>query len=259
VRSFAASESRPHDAGSLDEAEVLVIGGTSGFGYEVAKQTLARGAHVTIVGRSQTRLESALAGLRSPGAASDRTISGRALDATAPGALRTLFADLDNVDHVISTLGGAMGGGFMDNSDAAILGAVNGKFEAGLSVAKAAAGHMREGGSITLTAGSGGHPYDASGAVVGNTAVELLVQGLAVEMAPKIRVNAIAPFWTPTGLWRDLPADELKRQTEAVASSVPLKRVARVEEVAAAYLFAMECGYFTGQTLHIDGGVSALG
>lgn len=60
-------------------------------------------------------------------------------------------------------------------------------------------------------------------------------------------------------MWRGLSAEELRAQTEAVTQSVPLQRVARVEEVASAYLFAMECGYLTGQTLHIDGGVSALG
>lgn len=243
---------------SARASSVLVIGGSSGFGFSLAEQLLGFGSSVTIVGRSEKRLITAVERLRSA-AQREACVSGEVLDASDEPSLSAFFDRCEAYDHVVSMLGGAMGGGFMDNSNSDIRAAVDNKFGAALTVAKCAVKHIKSGGSLTFTAGSGGHPYDASGAVVGNTAVELLVKGLAVELAPNIRVNAIAPFWTPTGLWRDMDRDELERQTAAAAESVPLKRVASVEEVASAYVFAMQCGYLTGQTLHIDGGVSALG
>lgn len=265
---------------SLGGARILIIGGTSGFGRQIAEQALGLGACVTIVGRSQKRLEQALGELRplaqvtplEPSAplgqlvlrerqlpaSPTANLDGYALDASDSTALAAFLTARKPFDHVVSMLGGAMGGGFMENGVDDVLHAVDAKFGAGLTVAKAVVPHIAPGGSITLTAGSGGHPFDASGAIVGNKAIEILVQGLAVELAPDIRVNAVAPTWTPTGLWRELAPDALAEQAEQFAQSVPLGRVACVEEVAQAYIFAMQCGYFTGQTLHIDGGVSAL-
>lgn len=83
-----------------------------------------------------------------------------------------------------------------------------------------------------------------------------MVAGLAVELAPKIRVNAVAPTWTPTGLWRDLQGQELKSNQAQMVQQIPLQRVSKVEEVAKAFLFLMDNGFVTGQTIHVDGGIS---
>jgi Dehydrogenases with different specificities (related to short-chain alcohol dehydrogenases) len=82
-----------------------------------------------------------------------------------------------------------------------------------------------------------------------------LVAGLAVELAPNFRANAVSPTWTPTGLWKSLSEDELLRQKQSFAQSVPLKRVATIKEVASAYIYLMENEFITGQVLSVDGGV----
>lgn len=101
----------------------------------------------------------------------------------------------------------------------------------------------------------GGHPHDASGAIVGNQAINTMVAGLAVEMSPDYRVNAVAPTWTPTGLWRNLTSEQVEQQATDFAQGVPLKRVATPDEVAAAYIYLMQNDFVTGQVLHVDGGV----
>jgi Dehydrogenases with different specificities (related to short-chain alcohol dehydrogenases) len=177
------------------------------------------------------------------------------LDARDVKELNKYFQKHGNFDHVISTLGGAMGGGFLDSSYQLIERTIQEKFFANLKVARVASKYLNKGGSLIFTSGSGGHPYDASGAIVGNQAINTLVAGLAVELAPNFRANAVSPTWTPTGLWKSLSEDELLRQKQSFAQSVPLKRVATIKEVASAYIYLMENEFITGQVLSVDGGV----
>lgn len=142
-----------------------------------------------------------------------------------------------------------MGGGFLDNSVAAIRETIEDKFFANLQVAQLASDHLNQHGSLIFTSGAGGRPDNASGAIVGNQAINTMVAGLAVELAPDYRVNAVAPTWTPTGLWRQLSNAQLTEQTAAVSASNPLKRVATPAEVASAYVYLMQNEFITGQVL----------
>ena len=96
-----------------------------------------------------------------------------------------------------------------------------------------------------------------SATYVANLGIDALVQGLASELAPHIRVNAVAPTFMGTGtaFWKDVPADALEKAQAAFSESVPLKRLGRVEEVASAYIHLMTNGFITGQVLAVDGGV----
>ncbi|WAD00651.1 SDR family oxidoreductase [Levilactobacillus brevis] len=234
----------------LEQQRVLIVGGASGFGKAVAQQALQAGAQVHIIGHQQAHVDTTIAQLRSLGA-----IKGTALDAQSEAALTAFFEQQSAFNHVLSFLGGAMGGGFLDNSVAAIRQAIEDKFFANLQLSKMAATHLIDGGSLILTSGAGGHPADASGAIIGNQAINTLVAGLAVEMAPHYRVNAVAPTWTPTGLWRQLTPQAIQKQSAAFAKGVPLQRVATKDEVASAYLYLMSNDFVTGQVLHVDGGV----
>jgi len=80
----------------------------------------------------------------------------------------------------------------------------------------------------------------------------------AAELAPKIRVNAIAPSLTRTRLGESLLSNE--QATKAIAEMHALQRLGTPEDVAAlaAFLISPEADWITGQTISVDGGRSTL-
>ena len=87
---------------------------------------------------------------------------------------------------------------------------------------------------------------------VSKAALESLTRILARALAPKIRVNAIAPGLI---LQSDIVSAE---EWERLIKRVPLKRPARTEEIASALEFLLQNEYITGQTIAVDGGYSLV-
>ncbi|HKN47932.1 MAG TPA: SDR family oxidoreductase, partial [Candidatus Polarisedimenticolia bacterium] len=123
-------------------------------------------------------------------------------------------------------------------------------------VAQTAARHMVEkGGGVILqtasTNGIVGHPYyaDYNAAKAG---VIALTKAMALELAPRVRVNAVAPGYVLTPMQRAEYTDEM---LEEVNRKIPLKRHAEPEEIAAlfAFLASDDAAYITGHVYPIDG------
>jgi NAD(P)-dependent dehydrogenase (short-subunit alcohol dehydrogenase family) len=89
-------------------------------------------------------------------------------------------------------------------------------------------------------------------------AIEGLTKALAAELAPKIRVNCIAPSITQTPLANSLLNTEDK--ITANGQRHPLGRIGQAEDVAslAAFLLSDSSSWITGQIIHVDGGISTL-
>lgn len=102
-----------------------------------------------------------------------------------------------------------------------------------------------------------GMPFHASvGAAKG--AIEGLTRSLAAELAPKVRVNAIAPSLTDTPMAERLLSSEAR--AKASAERHPLQRVGTPDEMAAmaCMLLSDQASWISGQVFQIDGGMSAL-
>jgi NAD(P)-dependent dehydrogenase (short-subunit alcohol dehydrogenase family) len=102
-----------------------------------------------------------------------------------------------------------------------------------------------------------GLPFHASIASA-KGAVEGLTRSLAAELAPKIRVNAVAPSLTDTPLAAQLLSSDDKRS--ASAKRHPLKRIGTPEDIANTALFLLEdsSAWMTGQIIGVDGGLGTV-
>jgi NAD(P)-dependent dehydrogenase (short-subunit alcohol dehydrogenase family) len=87
-------------------------------------------------------------------------------------------------------------------------------------------------------------------------AIEGLTRSLAAEFAPRIRVNAIAPSLTQTPLAEKLLNSEAKVQ--ASADRHPLKAIGKPEDMAQAVEFLLQANWVTGQIITVDGGLSSI-
>ena len=240
---------------SLKDRSIIIVGGRSGIGWAVAQGAAAEGARVTIASSSADKV--AEAADRLGGGA-----KGVAVDVTDPASVDAAFADVEAVDHVVFTAGDW--GGLrrakiadLDLTAARSLFAV--RFWGALTVVKALQGRMPPGGSITLTDGMIAH-RPSPGAAVSSAmagAVEHLVRGLAVELAP-IRVNGVCPGLIRTGVWDSIAPEAREAQFQQMTRRQPLPRIGEPDEAAQAYLYLMRAGYTTGQVLKVDGGSSVV-
>jgi NAD(P)-dependent dehydrogenase (short-subunit alcohol dehydrogenase family) len=129
------------------------------------------------------------------------------------------------------------------------------RYWAALAAVKYASPHIRKDGSIVLTTGVAGRRPHKGWTVVASICgtIEALTRALAVELAP-IRVNAVCPGVVRTNLWQSMNADAREQLYESVGNSLPVGRVGEPYDIAQAYLFLMQEGFSTGQTVVVDGG-----
>ncbi len=234
----------------MDQQIVVVIGGSSGIGHEIARQTSTQGARLIITGRNQAKLDAAAERLGG-------VVKTALLDAHDETALEGFFSRLEVIDHIVSMVGDSMAGGFLTTTPETMRHVLHSKFWTNWMIGRHGATKVRDRGSITFTSGTGGRAQDISASYVANLGVGALVEGLASELAPHIRVNAVAPTFIGIGtlFWKDMSADDLEQAQAAFSENVPLKRMGTVEEVASTYVHLMTNGFITGQVLAVDGGV----
>ena len=137
----------------IDHQIVVVSGGSSGIGHEVASQTSAQGARLIITGRSEAKLAAAAEGLSG-------AVTMAVLDAHDETALEGFFSSLESVDHLVSMVGDSMAGGFLTTAPETMRHALHSKFWTNWMIGRHAAPKLRDGGSITFTTGTGGRAHN---------------------------------------------------------------------------------------------------
>lgn len=235
---------------SFDGQRVVIIGASAGIGEAAASVFAAKGAEVTITGRSKERLDQAAQRIGRP-------VQIAELDATSREALDAFFAAAGTVDHlVLCASPGAVGVGPIATLDeAALRQAFDGKFFAHVKAIQAALPHLRQDGSVTLvTAASARAAFPGTvGLAAANGALETIVAPLAVELAP-LRVNAVSPGVVDTHWWGAMPEDQRRAYFDAMAAVTPVRRVGRPEDVAEAIAYLAGAGFVTGTILECTGG-----
>ncbi len=222
----------------------VLLGGSRGIGRAIVDLLLERGDHVTVVARNRHDLPDSVAFHQADVLHDDYS-------AAIPEALDGLFYLPGSITLVPAAR--LTPQQLMDDFTLNAVGAHT------AIVRCLPALKLRPGSGIVLfsTVAVGvGMPFHASVAM-SKGAVEGLTRSLAAELAPTIRVNAIAPSLTDTPLAGRLLSDDKRR--EASAMRHPLQHVGTAREVAQAAVFAAcDATWMTGAVLPIDGGMSTV-
>lgn len=244
--------------GRLDGKTAVVTGGTTGIGFETARQYLAEGARVIITGQDEDRLTKAAwklgngaipvrADVRSlvdlDGLASRVKEEFGGLDVLFVNAGVAQFAPIEQIDEATYDF----------QFDVNVKGAY-------FTIQKLL-GLLRRGSSIILNA-SAGHAKGvalASAYVATKAAVRSLGRSLSSELGARgIRVNVLSPGYVPTEIQgkAGLGASELAEFEKFIIGSAPLGRAGTSEEIAraAVFLASDDASYVTAADLTVDGG-----
>jgi NAD(P)-dependent dehydrogenase (short-subunit alcohol dehydrogenase family) len=231
----------------LKGQRVLIVGGSSGIGLASAKAAVAAGALVTIGSHNDKTLGAAAEEIGSV------NVTTRLVNILENASIEALFAASVPYHHIVVTAAWAKVGSLHDLSLEDGYKSMESKFWGSYKIARAA--KFAESGSLTLISGAYSQRPDRNAVLQGaiNAAVEGLVRGLALDLAP-IRVNVISPGLTNTPLYAGMDPQERAAMMHGVAESLPVRRVGEPADIAQAVLFAMSNPYLTGTTITVDGG-----
>jgi len=234
---------------------IIILGANGGIGESLARRLASDGHDLFLTARDQDSIAD-LADELNAGSAS--------LDVMDPDAVAEVIAQADSGNGiaglaycvgniVLKPLKSAKADDFVDAFRLNTVGAA-------LAIKAAQKGLEKANGSVvlfsTVAVGQGFTNHSVISAAKG--AIEGLTRSLAAELAPNVRVNAIAPSVTDTGIAQKLLSSE--RVAEGLANMHPLGRVGRPDDIAAmaAMLVSNDSAWITGQIIGVDGGRGSL-
>ena len=248
---------------SLEGKVAVVTGASRGIGRSIALGFAAAGADVAVAARSESDLETLVKEIDSLG----RRAIAVPTDVTQRDQIQNLIdrtvAELGGLNILVNNAGGTR---FMsplvglrpDGWDKVIALNLDSVFHATQIGAQAmiasGGGSIIQMASVAAIKGSQGLSFYSAA----KGGVKLMSQAVAIELAPAgIRVNCIAPGWVATDLNAPLLEDEGARKF--AESMTPMGRIAEPEEIvgAAIFLASDASSYVTGETIVIDGGLTA--
>ncbi|MFP5255908.1 MAG: SDR family oxidoreductase [Acidimicrobiia bacterium] len=245
----------------IDDKVAIVTGAGRGIGAAAAVALAEAGADVLLSARSEDQLAAVAARVEAVGRRAVVVPADLSdLDAVAglAAAARDAFG---RIDIVVNNVGGTMPRPFLDTSPRRLIEAFSWNVATAHALTRAAVPTMLEGGGgavvgiSSMMGRAAGRGYLAYGTAKAGLAHWTRLA--AMDLAPKIRVNAIAVGSVATSALEVVTGDEgLRGQLEA---NTPLRRIGEPEDIAAAvlYLASPAGGYVTGKVLEVDGGIQA--
>ena len=233
----------------MAEKNYVIVGGSHGIGFGLVQRLVVAGHSVTVLSRTAAQL----AGLTG--------VNHVTVDVTTDEISPEILPDsIDGLAYCPGSINlrsfrGLKPEAFREDFELNVVGAIK-CLQAALGGLKAA-----ESSSVLMfstIAVAQGMTMHASVATA-KGAIEGLTRSLAAELAPKIRVNCIAPALTNTPLAERFFANEEK--AASMGQMYPLKRTGTVDDIASLgeFLLSDQATWITGQVIGVDGGLAAVG
>ncbi len=248
----------PYSLTPLHDRVILVTGAARRVGSAIVRHLHGQGARIVLHCRSARAEADALAGaLNGARIDSAMVVQADLLDtAQLPALVAAVTARYGRLDGLVNNASSFYPTAVGEINETAWQDLVGSNFKAPLFLAQAAAPALRVSGGaiVNITDIHAERPlqgYPLYSAAKG--ALLTLTRALAVELAPEVRVNAVAPgpiLWPDDGQLDDGSRAEIVRHTL-------LKREGTPEDIAEAVAFLMSAAYITGQVINVDGGRTA--
>jgi NAD(P)-dependent dehydrogenase (short-subunit alcohol dehydrogenase family) len=243
---------------SLDGKTALVTGGTSGIGLAIVRALRRDGARVIAIGRSKGHVEAFREQF-----SQDPLATAELADVRDPDELKAVRDRLDGLDILIPNAGVNTRVKALDLEDQALRDMLQTNLY-GVFITCQVFGPLlfaRPGGRVVVTSSFAAiHGLDVRAAYTATKAgLSGLVRSLAIEWGPHgVTVNAVGPGIIETPLTRAY-MDQHPDRVAATIANTPLRRIGTPEDVAdvVAFLASHGARFITGQTLYVDGGISA--
>ncbi|WP_338606579.1 SDR family oxidoreductase [Desulfoferula mesophila] len=229
---------------SLENQRILIVGGSSGIGLAVARQSCKSGGKVVIASRKAAENRHDLTALVG------HEVETYSFDVTSELETETTLKRIGDIDHlVVATRPEINPAPFAQTDLKQAKAAFETKFWGQYQLIQKAHKRISKKGSIVMTTGIAGEKIfqNHSTMVVINCATEALCRSLAVELAP-IRVNVVSP-----GFVAPKPPE-----TVQYAERFPVGRIASSDEIADAFVYLMANPYMTGTSMVVDGGARLI-
>ena len=242
---------------------ILVTGAATGVGAATIRRLAAPGVAILAHTRKNAEaLATVAAEARAKGAEVVEMLGDLAEPTTAAALVAHAIASFGRLDVVIANAGFADRTPAETLTDEAFDRSIQAMQTGFLRLARAAVAHLRQATDPRIIAVSSfvahayrpGFPlFPASAAA--KAGLEALVKALAIEFAPAMTVNAIAPGFVRKDAGAHAAMSQAAMQERA--QWIPMGRIAEPADIAAAiaFLASPDAGYITGQVLHVDGGL----
>ena len=242
----------------VDGQVAFVNGAGRGIGAASAIALAEAGADVAIRARTLSELEATAGAIREVGRRA-LVLSASADEGDDIRALARAADELGSLQILVNVVGGAMPGPFLSGTDRQLNDAFEFNVTGPMRLCRAAVPLMLQagGGSIvnitTAMAHMVGRGYSLYGTV--KAALDHATRLMAADLAPRIRVNAVAPGAIHTDSLEIIMRNPQIR--DAIESATPLRRLGTAQDIAAAvlYLASPASSYMTGRILDVDGGI----
>lgn len=246
---------------NLDGQVAIVTGAGRGVGAGIARVLAEAGATVVGTARTESDIAGSIARIEQEGGKGLAIVADAMSRSDGERVVNAAMERFGRIDILVNNVGGSTYARFLDITDEDFRHTFDWCVTSAFIMSQLAAPHMLSAGRgsiVNISSGSARFGIRALAAYcVAKGALEALTRAMAQELAPKVRVNAIAlGSFATDGLRSSL--DLMPGSLEKMQEATPLHRLGDVEDLGrlTVYLCTRDC-YATNATFHVDGGIDS--